>query len=65
MRPKEVGVMADVVFLSIVVGFFAGAIGYVRCCQSIVGRSSPLATAPEEEGLDVGAGVSTGTAVSG
>ncbi|MEZ5180222.1 MAG: hypothetical protein R2746_18580 [Acidimicrobiales bacterium] len=38
--------MSDLVFLLVVVAFFAVAAGFVGACERIVGRAEPTAGAP-------------------
>jgi hypothetical protein len=37
--------MADVIFLAVIVAFFALAVAYVRACERIVGRDTAIEAA--------------------
>lgn len=50
--------MSDLIYLAIIVGFFAVAFGLVRACEHIIGpdiASPSTSSAPEGEPLEVAA----------
>jgi len=48
--------MGDVIFLAVVVAFFAIAVAYVRGCARIVGEGDLVRVADVDAGADTGTG---------
>lgn len=36
--------MSDLIYLAIIVGFFAAAVGLLRACEAIIGPDAPAST---------------------
>ena len=52
--------MGDLIFVAVVVAFFAATVGYVRGCERIVGEDTGVET-PVDAGAEEGTGALQGT----
>ncbi len=42
--------MSDLIYLAIIVGFFAAAVGLLRACERIIGPDAPTASVTPDPG---------------
>ena len=41
--------MSDLIYLAVIAGFFAAAVGLLRACEHIIGSDAPSAASPSTE----------------
>lgn len=57
--------MSDLIYLAVIVGFFAAAFALLRACERIIGPDLPATTAPTSSASTTATGTGTPTPDTG